>query len=100
MWRIVTGDEKWIFFDNPKKKKSWLFLKENPPKICKRNIHGKKVLFCIFWDQKGVIDFELLKLRETVNAAKYCQQLLRLKEKISDKRKSLSNSQNKGVFFS
>ena len=22
--RIVTGDEKWIYFDNPKRKKSWV----------------------------------------------------------------------------
>jgi len=22
--RIVTGDEKWIFFENPKRKKSWV----------------------------------------------------------------------------
>jgi len=24
LWRIVTGDEKWIYFDNPKGKKSWV----------------------------------------------------------------------------
>ena len=22
--RIVTGDEKWIYFENPKRKKSWV----------------------------------------------------------------------------
>jgi len=22
--RIVTGDEKWIYFQNPKRKKSWI----------------------------------------------------------------------------
>ena len=27
MWGLVTGDEKWIFFDNPKKDKSWVFAK-------------------------------------------------------------------------
>ena len=32
MWRLVTGDEKWIFFDNPKKDKSWVFPKETPSK--------------------------------------------------------------------
>lgn len=24
LWRIVTGDEKWNYFDNPKRKKSWV----------------------------------------------------------------------------
>ena len=60
MWRLVTGDEKWIFFDNPKKDKSWVFPKKTPSKKPKRNIHGKKVLLSVFWDKKGVIFFELL----------------------------------------
>ena len=59
MWRLVTGNEKWIFFDNPKKDKSWVFPKETSLKKPQRNIHGKKVLSSVFCDQKGVIFFEL-----------------------------------------
>ena len=58
--RLVAGDEKWIFFDSPKKDKSWVFPKETPSKKPKRNIHGKKVILSVFWNQKGVIFFELL----------------------------------------
>ena len=45
--RIVTGDEKWIYFDNLKRKKAW--VDPGQPSISQpvRNIHGKKVLLCI-----------------------------------------------------
>ena len=59
--RIVTGDEKWIYFDNPKRKKSWVDpgqpLTSKP--VC--NIPGKKALLCISWDQKRAVYYELLK---------------------------------------
>ena len=25
LWKIVTGDEKWIYFDNPKRKHHWIY---------------------------------------------------------------------------
>ena len=93
MWRLVTGDEKWIFFDNPKKDKSWVFPEETPSKKPKRNIYGKKVLLSVFWDQKGVIFFELLDPGKTINAEKYCEQLEILKDKIHLKRPSLRKNQ-------
>ncbi|KAL6256735.1 hypothetical protein P5V15_011667 [Pogonomyrmex californicus] len=31
LYRIVTGDEKWIYFENPKRKKSWLSPGEAGP---------------------------------------------------------------------
>jgi len=45
--RIVTDDEKWIHYDNPKKRKSW-----GPPgyastSIAKPNIHRKKLILCL-----------------------------------------------------
>ena len=27
--RIVTGDEKWIYFENPKRKRSWVTIQAN-----------------------------------------------------------------------
>ena len=69
--RIVTGDEKWIHYDNPKRKKS--FGKPGQPAklTAKPNIHGAKVMLCIWWDQKGVLYYELLKPGETINGERY-----------------------------
>ena len=84
--RIVTGDEKWIHYDNPKRKKS--HVKPSQPAIstAKPNIHGAKVMLCIWWDQKGVLYYELLKPDETINGKRYWTQLIRLKRAIAKKR--------------
>ena len=77
--RIVTGDEKWIHYDNPKSKK--LYVKPGQPakSTAKSNIHGVKVMLFIWWDQKGVLYYELLKPGETINGERYRTQLIRLK---------------------
>jgi len=75
--RIVTGDEKWIHYDNPKKRKSW-----GPPgyastSTVKPNIHEKKLMLCIWWVyQLGVMYYELLKPNETITGALYRTQLI------------------------
>ena len=40
-------------------------------KTRKREIHGKKVMLCVWWDQKGIIYYELLKHKKAVNANLY-----------------------------
>ena len=69
--RIVIDDEKWIYFDNPKRKKSWVDpgqpLTSQP--VC--NIPGKKALLCIWWDQNRAVYYELLKPSETVTGDRY-----------------------------
>ena len=65
--RIVTGDEKWIHCDNPKRKKSHVKPGQPAKSTAKRNIHGTKVMLCIWWNQKGVLYYELLKPGETNN---------------------------------
>ncbi|KAM0729388.1 Mariner Mos1 transposase [Formica fusca] len=73
--RIVTGDEKWIHYDNPKRKKSW-----GPPG------HASKLLLCIWCDQLGVVYYELLKPNETITGAVYRTQLMRLSRALKEKR--------------
>ncbi|UYV76653.1 SETMAR [Cordylochernes scorpioides] len=64
--RIVTGDEKWIHYDNPKRRKSSGKPGHASTSTAKPNIHGKKLMLCIWWDQLGVIYYELLQPNETI----------------------------------
>ena len=70
-------------YDNPKKRKSWGPL--GCFNIDKPNIHGKKLMLCIWWDQLGVVYYELLKPNETITAL-YRTQLMRLSRALKEKR--------------
>jgi len=50
------------------------------------NIHGKKLMLCIWWDQLGVMYYELLKPNETITGALYRTQLMRLSRALKEKR--------------
>ena len=69
--RIVTGDEKWIHYDDPKRRKSWGHRKSwgyASTSSTKPNIepNGSKLLLCIWWDHQVIICYELLKTNETI----------------------------------
>jgi len=38
LYQIVTGDKKWIYYDNPKREKSWIGPGQSSTSILKRNI--------------------------------------------------------------
>lgn len=96
--RIVTGDEKWIHYDNPKRKKAYVKKGEAGPSTPKPNIHGAKVMLCIWWDQLGVIHYELLPSGQTINAQLYRQQLIRLKQKIQAERPTYATRHESIIF--
>ncbi|XP_043258025.1 histone-lysine N-methyltransferase SETMAR-like [Colletes gigas] len=64
--RIVTGDEKWVSYDNIVRKRQWLDKNQPPLPGPKANIHGKKILL-------------------------YVQQLQRVQKKLHEKRPALVN---------
>jgi len=46
----------------------------------------KKLMLCIWWDQLGVVYYELLKPNETVTGTLYRTQLMRLNRALKEKR--------------
>ena len=85
LYRIVIGDERWIYFQNPKCKKSWVDPAQ-PSTSSRLNRFGRKTMLCVWWDQEGVIYYELLKSDKIVNAHCYHQQLIKLHHALRKKR--------------
>ena len=75
-----------IHYDNPKRKKSYVKPGQPAKSMAKPIIHGAKVMLCIWWDQKDVLYYELLKPGEAINGERYRTQLIRLKRAIAEKR--------------
>lgn len=68
MSRVFTGDEEWVNYVNPKNKKSYVDPGQQSTSVPKRDIHCQKLMLCIWWDQKGVVYYELLNPNKTVTA--------------------------------
>jgi len=94
--RIVTGDKKWIYFQNPKRKKSWIDLAQTSSSKPNR---GWKTMLCVWWYQEGIIYYELLKPGETVNAHRYHQQLIKLHRAVREKRPHYRKRYDKLIFL-
>ncbi|UYV68292.1 SETMAR [Cordylochernes scorpioides] len=96
--RIVMGDEKWIHYDNPKRRKSWVKPGHASTSTAKPNIHGKKLMLCIWWDQLGVIYYELLQPNENIPGERYQQQLMRLSRALKIKRPLYAKRHDKVIY--
>lgn len=94
---LVTGDEKWILYNNVQRKRTWKQTNECAGPMAKDNLHPEKVMLSVWWDCKGIIYFELLSIGQTINSDKYCQQLDNLKTEIQEKCPILAN--RKGIVF-
>lgn len=95
--RIVTGDEKWIHYDNPKRRKVWGKPGQASTSLAKPNIHGSKLLLCIWWDQLGVVYYELLKPNETITGDRYRKQLMQLSRALKGKRPQYEQRHDKVI---
>ena len=87
----MTGDEKWILYNNVEQKRSWGKRNEPPPTKPKAGLHPKKLMLCIWWDWKGVLYYELLPENQTIDSNKYCSWLDQLKAALDEKHPELVN---------
>lgn len=62
--RIITGDEKWVVYNNVKRKRSWSRKDEPAQSISKANIHQKKVMLSVWWDFKGVVFWSFYRITQ------------------------------------
>ena len=69
--RIITGDEKWIDYDNIISKRQWLDKDQETLPDPKANMHGEKFLLCVWWDCLGIIHHEVLNSHLTITADIY-----------------------------
>ena len=89
--RIVTCDEKWVYFNNPDKQNQWLDPGQMAEPVAKRDRFSKKALLCVWWNFEGVIHFELVPNGRTIDADLYCAQLDRMYAALRRKYPALVN---------
>ena len=82
---IVTSDEKWIHYDNPKNRRSWGKPGHTSTSVAKPNIHGLKLLLCTWSDLLGVVYYEMLKPTKTITGDCYQLQLMCLSQALKKK---------------
>ncbi|GFX34905.1 histone-lysine N-methyltransferase SETMAR [Trichonephila clavipes] len=88
---LITADEKWVLYDNPKRKRQCLSPNKPPRRTAKPGLRPKKALLCVWWGIRGSVHFEVLKPGETVNADLYCEQLDRLNQSLIEKCPAIIN---------
>ncbi|CAK9820120.1 Histone-lysine N-methyltransferase SETMAR [Anthophora quadrimaculata] len=95
--RLITVDEKWVLYNNPKRERQWLSPNESPRSTAKPGLHPKKALLCVWWSIHGIVHFVVLKPVQTVNADLYCEQLDRVNQSLIEKYPAIVN--RKGVIL-
>ncbi|CAO4365571.1 unnamed protein product [Caenorhabditis nigoni] len=78
--RLITGDEKWVFYDNHHRKPQWVGEGESPQDVPKPDLHPKKVMLSVWWGVDGPIYWELLPEGKTITGDLYTTQLRRAVE--------------------
>ena len=64
-----------------------------------KSLRTEDEMLCVWWDQEGVIYYELLKSGETVNAHHYHQQLIKLHRALCKKRPYYRKRHDKLIFL-
>lgn len=89
-YRIVTGDETWVYHYDPETKQQsmqWVATGTRPPVKAKVVKSAGKVMLTLFFDASGWIHVDWLPPKTTINAQYYCKVLSELRESIKNKRR-------------
>ena len=54
---FITSDEKWITYDNVAHKRQWVDKDKSPQLDPKVELHGRKIMLCVWWNGHGIIHF-------------------------------------------
>ncbi|GAV00503.1 hypothetical protein RvY_11342 [Ramazzottius varieornatus] len=73
--RILSCDEKWILYDNRKRKRLWLDKGQAPQQIPKPEINQRKIMVTVWWISRCFVHYDFLPPGKTINADYYCQEL-------------------------
>jgi len=91
------------FYDNPKKKKYYAKPDQSLPSTLtstpRPNIHGSKIMLCIWWDQKDLVYYELLKFGDSITGDRYWLQLIRLSSVLQEKRPKYEQRYDKVILL-
>lgn len=89
---IITGDETWIYAYDPEttdQSSEYRAKGEARPKRARQSRSKIKVMMTVFFDFRGVVHYEFLPPRQTVNKEYYLSVMRRLREAIRLKRPEL-----------
>jgi len=90
-----------LAYDNSKKKKYYTKLGQSLPSTStstpRPNIRGSKIMLCIWWDQKGLVYYELLKSGDPITGDRYRLQLIRLSRALREKRPEYEQRHDKVI---
>ena len=89
--RVVTCDEKWVYYKNQTRQRTWGRAGQRSSTVPKRGLTKDKRLLTVFWDSEGVIMHHFMEPGQTINSNVYCDLLDQLKEALSEKRPRLIN---------
>jgi histone-lysine N-methyltransferase SETMAR len=84
--RIITCNEKWIYFNNPNLQKQWLDKGQLPVPVTSGG-----GLLCVWWNYKGLIYYELVPDGHTIKMEVYSQQLEKMCTVLVEKYLALVN---------
>lgn len=91
---IVIGGEKWIYYENPKRKKT----DQPSASTSGSDPFGMRIRLCFWWDRRGVIHYEFLKPNQVASADRRRQQMLDLNQAMLKQRPE-SEEKNKTILL-